>query len=274
VTESRAGQTFLLRIFYASLFVTLGYQIQAIVNLKTGFASGQLMGFASLFERWAVGRPAFNVFVMLFFVLALGAVLWRPLSWVTRFIAAIAYHLAVSSVFSLYGGAWNAFHHSAVACVLLIFLRGRPEFDRMVFRLCQAAILSHYFMSGFWKLSKTLTFPSFKDFLTGFWFIPYNAVAAALGEGNGPVPVVLDVIIKYPVILIFGWIFVLTFQCGAFFPVFSPRWVRVWGVGALVFHLATGFFLDIWFAEAMIADAFFLLLYEDWIRLGNTEPAA
>lgn len=259
---------FELRLFYALFFVSMVNVAAGVLTRAKPLPANRLVGVLSWLAPWFAEGNALFVLTPFFAMVGFGLCLYRPEVRIFRVLAFLSANLLVTTLFSIQGG-WNDYHGLMIASFILIFINGKAGRDFLIFRLCQAMIFTHYAISGSWKLLGVFQFDTFFEAVSGFFWAPFNGLAESVGEGFGPNPVVLDLITKFPAILGISWLIVVAFQCSAFVPVFWPRFTRLWGVFAVIFHLGTGFFLDIWFPNSVLAAVYFFILYEDWIALGN-----
>jgi hypothetical protein len=256
-----------LRLFYAIFLTFLIARVEVMLTRGFPLSEEKFVGLASVLA--GLGRDSVAVYplVVVGMLLAFALCLWRPQWRSFRIGAFLSANLLLSLYFSVNGSTWNTYHGFVTTALILCFLNGKANWDFQVFRFAQAAVLTHYALSGWWKVSSYFSADSIT--FSGFFMAPFNALAAAVGEGFGPNKAVLNLTIEYPWLVSLGWLGVLVFQCGAFLPLLRPQLLRVWGIGAILFHLGTGFFLDIWFPESIALDLFLFVLYEDWIALGN-----
>jgi hypothetical protein len=154
------------------------------------------------------------------------------------------------------------------ACLLVFIEQNKPlSYGRnfFVLRLIQSIILSHYFISGSWKLTSIGNFltPSLAE-QTILEHI-YHTIA----EGNGPSTIIKNLLLKIdPIYLGLCFYLVIIFQFSCIIPIIRQCYFRYWGYMAILFHVSTGLFLGIWFLNTISALLFFLIFTED--ILSNT----
>lgn len=170
-------------------------------------------------------------------------------------------------------------HHShgwPLAAVELVFISGSGRAftsrDLTIVRSAQALLLAPYFLSGLWRLLSLISIDGFQAKLNAITEFPTEALAFAVAEGNGPLPGFAPWIEAHPGILLAGFIFFWAFEIFAFVPVLAPRWTRVWGWCAFVFHLSVTLLLSIYFTPMMLSSLFFLVLTEEYLKLGGDAP--
>ena len=98
-----------------------------------------------------------------------------------------------------------------------------------------------------------------KAFLFSAVFTP---IAISGFEGAGPIGPVLNGMLQFPTVVFVMYLFVLTFQVLAFIPILDYRWMRLWGIFAVMFHAGVGVFMNIWFSSTQTAAVFFLVICE------------
>ena len=173
-------------------------------------------------------------------------------------------------------------HHNhiwMISSVLMCFfspdqgLKSRP--NRFIIRLIQALLLSHYFISGWWKLRTLLSAKfeiPFKDML-----LEAMAYAQTL-RGLEFHPFVQILLYQYPELLSVGFFCALLFQLTALLPVALNKLTVLYGFLAISFHLLVGLTAGVYFSHTVLAILFFLIILEFMMRdgkqdLGSVIPA-
>ena len=170
--------------------------------------------------------------------------------------------LITFSVFYSYGKISHSNHSWILSSILVCFFNETKNLkstqNLFVLRLIQAILLSHYFISGIWKLRELIQERfqySFQDIATEY--IAYGIVGHAYQ--NNPL---LDILLSVPGLLGFGYIFILLFQITSLTPVFLNRFFVFFGVLACLFHLAIGIVLNIYFNATVLAVVLFFIIAE------------
>ena len=171
--------------------------------------------------------------------------------------------LIVFSVFYSYGKVDHPYHPWILSSLFVCFfneikpLNSSQNFFQL--RLIQGLLLSHYFMSGLWKLRYLFK----SEFPYSFQSIITEYIAYGMAEKppyNNPL---LDFFLyQQPWLLSLGYICVLLFQITSLAPIFFNRFFVFYGVLACLFHLATGLVLSIYFFPTVLALLFFFIVAE------------
>ena len=162
-----------------------------------------------------------------------------------------------------YGKIDHSYHIWMISSVLMCFVfPSQPitsKINQFFIRLTQSLLLSHYFISGLWKLRSIIA----SDFQTSFSEMTKEYIAYGLAESGIEVNMFLGIILyKFPWLLSFGYLFVLGFQLSSLVPVFFNRLFVFYGFLAVLFHFLTGFTLNIYFTPTVLAVLFFLIITE------------
>lgn len=169
-------------------------------------------------------------------------------------------------------GAGLIGHHSHVwpiASVVLIFISDIGENfsarDLIIVRAAQALALVPYFLAGVWRLLSVMSIDGFRNKLLAIHEFPKEVMAYSVAEGGGPLPDVAPWIKAFPNVILTGLLIFWAFELLAIVPVFAPRWTRIWGWWALVFHLSIGLTLSIWFTPMILSSFYLLVLTEEYL---------
>ncbi|MDE0092723.1 MAG: hypothetical protein OXN83_05520 [Oligoflexia bacterium] len=249
----------LLQIYYSFLFVII-YEIYDrtswFVNLDFALELNYIF-FAKPLGFFNLPAEIHSViFLMVLFCCLLSIFKpWRALRVLTAF-----FTLVFFSVLYSYEKMDYLYHAFILSSVLVCFfnenedLNSRPNLFTL--RLIQGALLSHYFMSGLWKLRKMIS----SDFEFSMQEIAMGSVVDTLVERN--IYPILKFLLDEPWPLSFGYFCVLIFQLTALTPVFLNRFFKLYGVLALLFHFWTGLIVIDYFEPTVLAVLFFLILAE------------
>jgi len=112
--------------------------------------------------------------------------------------AAAFFYLLLTAMANSFGSIGHSEHIWMIAAILMVFVN--PELkmgaDRnlLVVRLVQGTLLSHYFISGLWKVRSLLPW----DQWTSLSEVATEQIAAGIEEGAGPGPLVREMIVQNP----------------------------------------------------------------------------
>lgn len=157
--------------------------------------------------------------------------------------------------------------HSAhlwiLSTLLMLFIQKRQSLlhntNLFIIRLIQSIALSHYFISGSWKLKNIGNLFSFSFSEHTILEHIYYAIA----EGNGPAAIIQNFLfIIDPIYLGLGFYLVIIFQLSCIIPIIKQRYFKYWGYCAILFHVSTGIFMGIWFQGTIAALVFFFIFTE------------
>ena len=181
----------------------------------------------------------------------------------------------ISSVFVLFlfsiTFSYGKIHHSShiwmISSILMVFFfLDKPlksKINYFMLRLMQALLLSHYFISGLWKIRSLLS----SKFAFSFKEIVSEYIAYDLAESGIEANMFLKILLyQYPELLSFGFLCVLLFQLTSIIPVFLDKFFILYGVLAILFHLSTGIVLGVYFTPTVLAVLFFLIISEEMIK--------
>ena len=125
-------------------------------------------------------------------------------------------------------------------------------------RLIQSLILSHYFISGIWKLKTILNLEYSLEMLA------LEQVAYALLEKGLNNHFLLDFFGLYygSKVLGYGFFLIIVFQLSCIIPILLNRYFLLYGFLSILFHTSTAIALFISFKPTVMACLFFLILTE------------
>lgn len=175
--------------------------------------------------------------------------------------------LMLFSIIYSYGKIGHSYHIWMISSILMCSLYSdRPllsRFNCFVIRLNQTVLLSHYFISGLWKIRLLISTKfefSLKDIILEY-------IAYGFAESEEPHNLLLKSLVhQYPWILALGFAGVIVFQITSVLPVFLNRFFTFYGILALLFHLSTGIMLSIYFHPTVLGILFFLFFTEMMIK--------
>ena len=216
--------------------------------------------FASPFNFFLIPIGSHS-FIYLSALLLCFACIIRP-SKIVRICTSVLVLLTISINYS-YGKISSSIYIWMISSVLLCFFSlSQPMKSRknlFLIRFVQGLLLSHYFISGLWKLRSIIASKfqfSFSDIVK-----EYIAYGFAESAGGGLVQTFLKMPIG-SIFLSFGYLFVLVFQLTSLLPVFYNRLFVFYGWVAVLFHFSTGVILNIYFKPTVLAVLFFLIITE------------
>lgn len=206
----------------------------------------EFVSFARIFNYIPFSQQVVSVSVILFSTTLL-FLLVRP-SIFTSAVVALLFLPLVSVKFS-YGKIPHSSHVWLMTLTVLPFFNYKSlnfeHQDKICLRVCQGILLSSYFSAGLWKLRH-------------LWGKnPLDAVkdhiAYSVAEGGTPVDLIGSLPWMYSdEVLATGFGIVILFQLFSFAPLIFERLTPWWGIAALVFHLSTGVYLDLFFKEMAV----------------------
>lgn len=165
-------------------------------------------------------------------------------------------------IFSLrysYGKIDHENHIWMISSVLMCFVSSEKSLNSkenlFTLRLTQALLLSHYFISGLWKLRYLFEY-SIQDMTLEV--IAYTLIRYA----NEPNIFLKALLYQYPIVLYFGFFCILIFQLSSLAPVFLNRFFVLYGILTALFHISTGITISVYFLSTVPAVLFFLIIAE------------
>ena len=171
--------------------------------------------------------------------------------------------LLIFSIKYSYGQIHHENHIWMISSILICFFSVNKTLiskaNLFTLRLAQSILLSHYFISGLWKVRYLLKY-SFKDIVlevTAWTFTIYV---------EGPNILSNILLYQYPGILYFGFLCVLVFQMLSLVPIFLNRLLVLYGILAVLFHISSSVFIGISFYSTVFAVLYFLIITETMIK--------
>ena len=248
---------FLLQFYYCLLFLVLYRKAGVFINWPQLLEPNYIF-FAKPLSVFKLPAEIHSVIFLLALFCCLLSVFkpWRALRAVTSLFV-----LVVFSILYSYGKIDHNSHAFILSSVLVCFfdenedLSSQPNF--FVLRLIQGMLLSHYFISGLWKLREMISARfgfSLKEIATEY-------IAYSLSEQK--LHFLLEFLVySVPWLLSFGYFCVLVFQLSALAPIIFNRFFKLYGVLAVLFHLLTGISVFAYFSNTVLAVLFFLVIAE------------
>jgi len=182
-----------------------------------------------------------------------------------KFLAVFSFLMVFSMIYS-YGKISHDNHVWLISAFLMLFFSSQSllnsKSNLFLIRLIQSLILSHYFISGVWKLKKI--FPLEYSLES----IALESFAYALAEKGLDDHFLIEFFGLYWASKILGWglFFVISFQLSCLIPILCHRYFMIYGFFAVLFHASTGVALLISFKPTVLAVLFFLILTEMMIK--------
>ena len=139
----------------------------------------------------------------------------------------------------------------------------RSRTNLFILRLIQGVLLSHYFISGLWKIRSLIA----SKFEFSLQEILMEYISVGLARNRMEINVFLNILLHHiPAPLYFGFFCVLVFQITALLPLVLGRFFMFYGILAILFHFTTGIVLGIYFTPTILAVLFFLIVAESMMK--------
>ena len=255
-----------LRIYYSLLFYLLFSQAGMFIN-NIPWSSIENMPKSHISSFLEYFNPPIWILSLLF-LSSFGFCflsIFHPLKYL-RIITSV---LACAIFLILYPYKYIGHHNHIwmISSVLMCFFSSSQDLKSktncFIIRLIQALILSHYFISGLWKLrtlfSVKFTIP-IKDMLLEA--MAYAQTIRGL-EFHAFVKILLY---QYPELLSVGFFCTLVFQLTALFPVIFNNLIVLYGILAILFHFLVGITTGIYFSHTVLAILFFFVIVETMMK--------
>ena len=257
-----------LKIYYSFLFYLLFSRATVFIN-NIPWSSVENMPTSHISSFLKYFNPPIWI-LSLFFLSSLFFCflsIFHPL----RYLRIITSVLVCAVFLILYLHKYTGHHNHIwmISSVLMCFFSINQDLNSktngFIIRLTQALILSHYFISGLWKLrilfSAKFTIP-LKDMLL-------EAIAYAQTiRGLEFHPFVKILLYQYPELLSVGLFCALLFQLTALLPFVFNNLIVLYGILAVLFHLLVGIIAGIYFSHTVLAILFFLIIIENMMKTG------
>lgn len=259
------------KIFISSHYVLLTYiiynSIQDLLS-KSYFNNSDFIWFAKFFSNMELSL--WSIFVLCLSTLAMSIYcLFNSNRWV-RILSSVLFITMLSFLFS-FGKIPHSKHawifSSIFMCFIDVKLSLNSSFNKLIIRLMQTTLLTHYLSSGIWKLRK-LEHLNF-DYLQ---IAALDNISYGIAEGNSVPLVVIDIMTKAPYLITIGFICVLLFQLSCFLPIILRKYYAVYGVFAICFHFTTGLSLGIYFSFTVLS-CLFLLVFTEFLLQSEKDLA-
>ena len=253
----------LLRIHYSMLFFLLFTRSARFFNRN----SAPIVEYIMFARPLNMFNPSFWIHCIIVFLGLLFCLvcLLKPNKYF-QIAATFFFLLTISIYISFSGKGEHLYYIWMISSFCLCFfslqksLNSRRNYT--ILRLIQGLLLSHYFLSGMWKVCSMIQAKfqfSFKD-------IVFEYVAYTLARGRDANPLLDMLLYQIPELLSIGFLFVLLFQLSSLIPVIFDRFFILYGVFALIFHFSVGLLLGIYFIPLALAVLFFLIICEFMIK--------
>ena len=254
-----------LRIYYSLLFYLLFSRAEVFINnIPWSSLKNIPTNYINIFLK--IDPPIWILSLLflssLFFCFL---AIFHPLKYL-RIITSV---LVCAVFLILYSYRYTGHHNHIwmISSILMCFFSTdqdlKPKTNCFIIRLIQALILSHYFISGLWKLrtlfSVKFTIP-IKDMLLEA--MAYAQTIRGL-EFHAFVKILLY---QYPELLSVGFFCVLLFQLTALLPLVFSNLIILYGVLAILFHFLVGITTGIYFSHTVLAILFFFVIVETMMK--------
>ena len=245
-----------LQIYYSLLFFILYRLAIQFINFVPALEPEYLF-FAKPLEFF---KPAIEIepiifLLSVFFCLFSVFKPYRVLRIITSFFV-----LVIFSILFSYENIHRNWHSWILSSILVCFFNEKQSLNSstnfFILRFIQGMLLSHYFISGLWKLRLMLS----SRFQFSLQEIAIDNVLQSLFEDIYPL---LEILIRHSWLLGFGYFCVLIFQLTALLPVFLNKFFKLWGVLAILFHTSTGVSMSIYFPQTVLSILLFLIIAEN-----------
>lgn len=266
------------RSFISSYYLLLSYIIftQAVFLVEKPPQNFVYMGFAKVFYLFPDSSAFYLLFFLATFFLSICGIIYH--SFILRIVIFFFYSSLMFLIFSFLGKIYHGLHVWIISSVFMCFVKSNENMVQarnfLVLRMIQMTLLSHYFISGLWKVRSMETLWSleyFRDVLLdqmavvilNNWEIHHLVNKYFFQEESILLGVVLGI----------GFMLTLLFQLTSLVPLFFYRNQHlfiIYGVMALFFHLSIGIFMGIWFFYTAFGVFFFLIWCELQIRGSDT----
>ena len=248
-----------LKIYYSLLFYVLYIEAYEFINFVPPYKP-QYVFFAKPLIFFPVEIHSFIFLLALFLCLFLTLKTYKGLQILTALLV-----LILVSIINSYGKIMYNWHVLVLSVVLVLFFNKNQDLNSkqnfFVLRLIQGLLLSHYFMSGLWKLRKMAS--------AHFEFSLYDIVGTYIAytlvpeEGGS---FIVEWLIGNPWLLSFSYVCVLIFLLSSLTPIFLNKYFKFYGILAILFHLATGISMEIYFFHTIVPVLYFFIIAESMIE--------
>ena len=245
-----------LKIYYSLLFYVLYIEAYGFINFVPPLKP-QYIFFAEplMFFDFPIEIHSFILLLSLFLCLFLTLKTWKGLQVLTALCV-----LILVSIINSYGKIMYNWHVPVLSVVLVCFFNKNQDLNSkqnfFVLRLIQGLLLSHYFMSGLWKLRKMAS--------AHFEFSLYDIVGTYIAYTLVPQgeSFIVEWLIDNPWLLSFSYVCVLIFLLSSLTPIFLNKYFKFYGVLAILFHLAVGISMEIYFFHTVVPVLYFFIIAE------------
>jgi hypothetical protein len=252
-----------------SNFLTIYYLLISLIFLNIQGAlkhfdyQNQIFSWLNLWKT-NISLTYANATLLLWFIVLLSILNAFRRTKAISIVLAILIYTFFSFLYSL-GKINHSYHIWIISSFLICFFNFKSELhekrNRLTLRLIQVTLLSHYFISGLWKL-RSLKGVFYFDTYVG---TALEHLAYSVAEGGQLSQLSELLVYNYPMILGGGFIILLLFQISCLIPIILDKFYSTYGIFSILFHCATGMILGIWFEGTIIAAFFFLIITEECI---------
>ena len=245
-----------LKIYYSLLFYLLFIRAKVFINDIPWLTVKEVQN--NYINSFLKLNPPVWLLSLLFLASLLFCFLsiFRPIKYLKIITSVLACAVFLILYSFRYTGHQN--HIWMISSVLMCFFSSdqdlRSKKNIFIIRFMQALLLSHYFISGLWKL-RTLVSAKFtiplKDMLLET--MAYTNIAGGL-EFHAFIKILLY---QYPWLLSIGYFCALLFQLTSLLPVIFNNLVVLYGILAILFHFLIGIAAGIYFSHTVLAILFF-----------------
>ena len=254
----------MIRIWLSICYSLLAYVLfdRAEFFMNRDVSSAQFIYLAKVLPSFLEKEFLYSIIFLLVFLMSCLCIFIhkKTLRIIVFFLFLMAFYMDMS-----FGKVLYQYHIWLVAIIFVCFLDEKRNlastFNRNLIHIAQAVCLSHYFLSGLWKIR----IPIEKGFPKPLYELALAPIADALEKGLDISSFFMNFFINYPWLTFLGWFFTLFFQLSCIIPILTGKYYVLWGSFALAFHLTTGVAMGIYFKQTVLAVLFFLIFTEKLI---------
>ena len=251
------------KTFYSLLFFTLFKQIEAFLVYPSNPPDYVMFAYPLNFLISQNSLSFLNLFHIIFYLLSLSLLLSAIASnkKILKCFAVFCFLITFSIHYS-YGKISHSHHVWLISSFLMLFFSSKSLLNSkqniFLIRLIQSLTLSHYFISGVWKLKSIFNSKYSLESLA------LEQVAYGLLEKGLNNHFLLDFFGLYygSKILGYGFFLIVVFQFSCIIPILLNRYFLLYGFLSILFHTSTAIVLFIKFKSTVLACLFFLILTE------------
>ena len=240
----------LLQIYYSLLFcIVFRYNHYFLYEVPSQVPNYNLFAYPLNFLNLPIWTHSLFFLCCLFFCLLCVVISHKYMKLITSILVLLIFSIKYS-----YGEVDHENHIWMISSVLMCFFSVdktlNSKTNLFTLRLVQSVLLSHYFISGLWKI-RHLSEYSLKGMILEMSAWAFTAYAKE--------PNIFSKILfyQYPEILYLGFLCTLIFQLFSWIPVFLNKFFVLYGILAILFHISTSVVIGVSFRSTVFAVLFF-----------------